>query len=83
MIVVDPRGRIARFEILAFGEPPEYIPRGSWYQQLIGRELDDELELDRGIRGVSGATLTARASTQAARRILALHQVLGARPSGG
>lgn len=83
MVVVDPRARIARFEVLAFGEPEEYIPRGSWYQQLVGHPLDDELQLGRGIHAVSGATLTARASTGAARRILALHQVLARRSQRG
>ncbi len=79
LVVVDPQARLARFEVLAFAEPLEYLPRDAWYQQLVGHALDDELELDRGIRGVSGATLTARASTDASRRTLALHAVLAKR----
>lgn len=79
LVVVDPQARLARFEVLAFAEPLEYLPRDAWYQQLVGHALDDELELDRGIRGVSGATLTARASTDASRRTLALHAVLAQR----
>ena len=67
---------IERVEILAFSEPPEYIPRGKWYAQLVGRTLDDELDLKRGIKGVTGATLTARATVRAARRILALDEVI-------
>jgi electron transport complex protein RnfG len=76
LIVVDPQGRVRRIELLAFGEPLEYIPRGPWYAQFIGRTLDDELNLRRGIRGVTGATLTASATTHAVRRALALHTVL-------
>ena len=76
MVVVEPDGTIGRLEMLAFGEPEDYIPRGAWYAQFLGRELDDELQLGRGIRAVTGATLTARATTDAARRSLALHQVL-------
>ncbi len=83
MIIVDPAGRIARLEMLSFGEPTDYIPRDSWYAQFLKAKLDDELQLKRGIKGVTGATLTARATTDAARRVLALHQVLGERaPSG-
>lgn len=77
MVVVSPAGTIARIEVLAFGEPPDYLPRGSWYAQFLGRPLDDELRIQRGIQAVTGATLTARATTEAARRVLALHAVLG------
>jgi FMN-binding protein len=80
MIVIDAAGAIARVEVLSFAEPEEYLPRAHWYAQFPGRGLDDELSLKRGIRPVSGATLTARATTEAARRILALHRVLEARP---
>jgi Na+-translocating ferredoxin:NAD+ oxidoreductase subunit G len=48
-------------------------------QEFQGRKLDDELAISRGIRAVSGATLTARATTEAARRVLALHAVLARR----
>ena len=54
----------------------DYLPREGWYRQFDGRHLDDELHLDRSIRSVSGATLTATATTAAARRILALHHVI-------
>jgi hypothetical protein len=78
MILVDPGGAIARIEVLAFAEPEEYLPRGRWYAQFSGRKLDDELAVAHGIRPVSGATLTVRATTEAARRIVALHQVIHA-----
>lgn len=79
MVLVDPAGSIARIEVLSFAEPEEYLPRPHWYGQFPGRKLDDELALRRGIRPVSGATLTARATAEAARRVLAIHQVLGRR----
>jgi len=81
MIVVAPAGTIARIEVLAFAEPQEYLGRPAFYQQFVGKPLDAELRLKSSIRGVVGATLTARATTQAARRVLALHQVLGERAS--
>jgi FMN-binding protein len=82
MIVVDPSGSIARIEVLSFAEPEDYLPRGHWYGQFAGKTLDDELAIARAIRPVSGATLTARATTDAARRVLALHAVLRSSASG-
>jgi electron transport complex protein RnfG len=79
MVAVDPAGAITRVEVLSFSEPEEYLPREHWYAQFLGRTLDNELSVKRGIRPVSGATLTARATTEAARRVLALHRVLDAR----
>ena len=76
MIVVDPQGKVARIEVISFREPEEYMPRGAWYQQFLGKRLDADLQLKRGIRPVTGASLTARATTDAVRRVLALHQVL-------
>lgn len=76
MVTVDPAGKIGRIEVLSFDEPPEYLPRSAWYRQFEGRQLDAELALRRAIRPVAGATLTARATTDAARRVLALHRVV-------
>jgi hypothetical protein len=76
MVVIDPQGRVARLEVISFREPEEYMPRGAWYEQFRGRKLDRELGLKTGIHPVSGATLTARATTSAVRRVLALHQVI-------
>lgn len=76
MVVVDPAGRVVRVEVLAFDEPPDYLPRGEWYAQFRNRGLDDELSLAGAIRPVTGATLTARATTAAVRRVLALDRVL-------
>jgi FMN-binding protein len=79
MVVVGPAGTIARIEVLSFSEPEDYLPREHWYAQFPGKTLDEELSVKRGIRAVSGATLTARATTEAARRVLALHRVLSLR----
>ncbi|HYH44473.1 MAG TPA: FMN-binding protein [Thermoanaerobaculia bacterium] len=76
MIVVDAAGAVRRLEVLSFSEPEEYLPRGPWYGQFLGRRLDGDLQLKRAIRPVTGATLTARATTSAVRRVLALHQVI-------
>lgn len=80
LVVVAPDQKVRRVELMAFGEPEEYAPRGKWYGQFHGRRLDDELRLGRGIRGITGATLTARATTDAVRRVLAVHRVLNGAP---
>jgi len=82
LIVVDPQGKVGRIEVISFREPEEYLPRGAWYEQFRGRALDPDLQLKRGIHPVTGATLTARATTDAVRRVLALRQILmgGNRP---
>lgn len=79
MLVVGPDASLRRTEVLAFAEPLEYLPKSVFYAQFAGQRLDDDLELERDIRGVSGATLSARAATDAARRTLAIHRVLGER----
>jgi hypothetical protein len=76
MVVVDGEGRVEQVEVLSFDEPPDYLPASPWYRQFVGRELDSDLALKRGIDGITGATLTARATTDAVRRVLAVHEVL-------
>jgi len=76
MIVVDPNGAIERIDILSFSEPEDYKPRERWFDQLRGRALDDDLSVRKGIRPISGATLSGRAIVGAARRALALREVI-------
>lgn len=80
MVAVGADGRIRRVEVVAFREPPEYMAKEAWIRQLEGRRLDAELRLAKGIRPLSGATLTAVALTEASRRGLALWQVLYGAP---
>ncbi len=84
MVAINAQGEILRVETLSFDEPLDYLPRDEWYAQFTGRGLTSETELGRAVRPVTGATLTARATTDAARRALALDRVLAARaaPAG-
>ena len=84
MLVVGPDERLKRVEVLSFAEPIEYLPKAAFYAQFAGQRLEpererDTLALDRGIRRVAGATLSAEAATAAARRTLAVHHVLAER----
>jgi hypothetical protein len=76
MVFVTTSGALNRIDILTFGEPQEYMARKIWLQQFPDRKLDDELNIGRKIHGMSGATLTAHAVTDASRRVLALHAAL-------
>ncbi len=78
MVVVGPDGSIASIQILSFDEPPDYAPKKRWLDQFKSRKLDDELSLKRAIRPMSGASLTARSVLEASRKVLALHEVIGA-----
>lgn len=76
MIVVAPDGSVGRVDILTFAEPDDYIPRPGWLEQFVGRVLGDDLAIKKGIHGITGATLSAAAATDAVRRVLAIHEVL-------
>ena len=81
MVLVAPAGSVERVEVLSFQEPEDYLPLPQWYAQFPGQVLGDELSLKRAIRPVAGATLTTNATTDAVRRVLAVHRVLSA-PAG-
>lgn len=76
MIVVTPDGRVDRIDILSFEEPTDYFPKKRWVDQILGRHLDSELSLNKAIRPLSGASLTAQAIVNASRKVLALHHVI-------
>jgi electron transport complex protein RnfG len=73
-------GRVKRIDVTAFLEPPEYQAPPAWVGQYEGRALTPDLEIQRAIRPLAGATLTARTTNDAVRRVLAIDQVLGATP---
>jgi Na+-translocating ferredoxin:NAD+ oxidoreductase RnfG subunit len=76
MVALDGANKISRVELLRFDEPPEYRPRAKWFAKFRGKKLDAALKLKAGIPNLTGATLSARASLSAVRRLLAVHQVL-------
>lgn len=77
LICLNADGTLKRIETTAFLEPPEYEAPEGWRRQYYGKALDDDLNLNRDIRPLAGATLTARAVNRAVRRMMAVDQVLG------
>ncbi len=76
LVAISAEGRILRVEAVVFREPAEYLAKEAWVRQFDGKGLDPQLSLKGAIHPLAGATLTAHAMTDAARRCLALHQVL-------
>jgi len=76
LVAISAEGRILRVEAVVFREPAEYLAKEAWVRQFDGKGLDPQLSLKGAIHPLSGATLTAHAMTDAARRCLALHRVL-------
>jgi hypothetical protein len=76
LTAIAPDGTLAAALVLQFAEPPDYLPREGWLRTLEGRALDDELWPGRGVRRVTGATLTVQSLTDAVRRALALDKVV-------
>ena len=76
-------GSVRRIDVTAFLEPPDYLASERWLRQYDRRHLGDDLALQRAIRPIAGATLTANATNAAVRRVLAIDQILEAASSVG
>ncbi len=83
MVVLSKDGEVRSVRILAFYEPPEYKPSDRWLEQFEGQRVDpgngregDGLSLGKGIHGIAGSTLSARAVTGGVRRSIALYELL-------
>ncbi len=74
--IITPEGRLKGIEIIAFNEPPEFIPSKLWVDTFKERRLDDTLKLGREIPNISGATFSARSATDASRIALAIYEVV-------
>jgi Na+-translocating ferredoxin:NAD+ oxidoreductase RnfG subunit len=78
LISLDADGDVIRVDVTAFHEPREYLAPQPWLRQYAERSLSDDLAVNRAIRPIAGATLTARATNAAVRRALAIDAVLRA-----
>ncbi len=79
MITQD--GTIKSIEIIAFNEPPEYMPQSAYLKQFEGKKESSNMRVGKEIPTISGATLSARNVTDGARLALAVfHVTFGKRP---
>lgn len=75
MVVINPDGTVRQVEILAFFEPPDYMPGDRWINLFYNKALNNSLQVGRDIPNMTGATITSNAMTSAVRRIMAVFQV--------
>jgi len=75
MIVLTPDGELSKVVTLAFHEPPEYQPPERWFEQLYKRPLA-EMDFNKGVDGISGATLSTRSALSSIRKVMAIYQVM-------
>jgi len=77
LYVLNERGEIELIRILSFKEPPEYMADDNWLRYLKGKTIGkDLLRLRRDVPNMTGATLTSKAITDNARKIIALWKVI-------
>lgn len=75
MIVLTPEGELRNVYLLAFHEPPEYMPPERWFESLLKHPLAD-LDFGKGIDGISGATLSTHSALNSVRKVMAVYQVM-------
>ena len=76
LIALAPDGAVRRIEVTAFLEPRDYLAPPAWLRQFDAQPLGDDVALQRAIRPIAGATLTAQSATNAVRRVMAIDEVL-------
>jgi hypothetical protein len=76
LVAVAPDTSIARVEVLAFFEPPDYRPAARWLALFKGKKQHARLAPGGQLPNLSGATLTSRSVAESARLALAWHTLL-------
>ncbi len=75
MFVINPDGTLRQAEILAFFEPPEYMPGKNWIALFYGKSIRDSLKPGKDIPNITGATITSTSLAQTIRQVLAIARV--------
>lgn len=81
LVRLSAEGRIQAIDIVSFDEPEDYKATPRWLDQFRDQAPEDPRRLPGRIRSLAGATLSARAITDAARRVLAVHRLF-VQPAG-
>jgi len=72
----DKKGTLRFSEIMAFGEPPEFIPSKIWMSQLQEQKPSAKLTVGKDIPTISGSTLSASSITDGARVARAIYEIV-------
>ncbi len=76
LYMITPNSTIKAIEIVAFNEPPEYMPSDIWIQQFKDKDSSFELRIGKDIPTITGATLSARNIADGSRVALAITQAV-------
>ncbi len=77
LYILNEKGEIDIIRILSFKEPPEYMADENWLKQFKGKTIGkDILHLRRDIPNMTGATLTSKAITDNARKVIAIWKII-------
>lgn len=72
----DKKGTLRFSEIMAFGEPPEFIPSQIWMSQLHMQKSSTKLTVGKDIPTISGSTMSASSITEGARVARAIYEIV-------
>ncbi len=72
----DHTGKLKFSEIMAFSEPPEYIPSKHWMSQFDNQSSSADLTVGKDIPTISGSTLSARSISDGARIARAIYEIV-------
>jgi len=76
LIAVNLDGTVRRVEVADFKEPQEYEADPKWLAQFDKKAFTPQLQLKRDVQNLVGCTLSARAATDAVRRVLVIDAML-------
>ena len=76
LYMIDSDGTLRAAEIIAFNEPPEYLPGASWMKQFEHVGKAGSLQVGSGVSVITGATLSARSIAEGARLAMAIVALL-------
>lgn len=77
LFVINEMGEFDLVKIISFREPQEYKADENWLNIFKGKSLDKDLiRLKKDIPNMTGATITAKAISNNARKVLALWKVV-------
>jgi Na+-translocating ferredoxin:NAD+ oxidoreductase RnfG subunit len=79
-IGVTAEGALEDVQVMVYREPQgEAIQEKRFRRQFVGKRVNDPITLDKDIDAISGATISSRSATFAARKGLLLAEVLRGR----
>ena len=76
-LALAPDGTVRGIEILEYRETyGGEIRNANWRRQFVGKRPGSQLQLDKDIKNISGATLSSRHVTEGVKRLLITYQML-------